>query len=98
MGGLHSRQDARPLQHRTLTCVLCCALTRSSADYITDPMLFSWEDDLRAGRELNTASVAQFEARNPAHRRAMEDLGRSGASGSFGGGSSWGGGGRGASW
>ncbi|KAF8071290.1 hypothetical protein HT031_001373 [Scenedesmus sp. PABB004] len=68
-------------------------------DYITDPMLYAWEEDLASGRTLDNA-VVQFEAANRARQAQLEQAGRFGASepASFGGGSSRNGGGAGSSW
>jgi uncharacterized membrane protein YgcG len=69
-------------------------------DFVTDPMLYAWEEDLAAGRDLNSGVVQQFEARDPNRQRQLEEGGRAGASSyaTFGGGSSYGGGGSGSSW
>lgn len=63
-------------------------------------MLYAWEEDLAAGRDLNSGVVQNFEARDPARQRQLEESGRGGASSyaTFGGGSSYGGGGSGSSW
>ncbi|KAF6250917.1 TLP18.3, Psb32 and MOLO-1 founding proteins of phosphatase-domain-containing protein [Scenedesmus sp. NREL 46B-D3] len=69
-------------------------------DFVTDPMVYAWEEDIAAGRSLNMGVVQQFEARNPARQQQLEASGRQGASSSasFGGGSTYGGGGAGSSW
>jgi uncharacterized membrane protein YgcG len=63
-------------------------------------MVYAWEEDIAAGRNLNMGVVQQFEARNPARQEQLETSGRHGASSSasFGGGNTYGGGGAGSSW
>jgi uncharacterized membrane protein YgcG len=60
-------------------------------------MLYAWQEDLAADRDMDTSVVAVLD---PARQQQLEDAGRGGAStfASFGGGNSGGGGGAGTSW
>ncbi|KAG1655863.1 hypothetical protein FOA52_012513 [Chlamydomonas sp. UWO 241] len=66
--------------------------------HITDAMLLGWNRDIAGGRDLDASLWRSFALSDPAVRMQAAQAGSRGASHSFGGGSSRGGGGRGGSW